>query len=190
MFLLLSMIILLCVFVFTNTNVFTNKSILLEPYQSDYLGKLEEKGFEKNAFDNFDRFHFQFYEQNDFKKIITQLKDAHSDYLPYATNKPIRSIRLRARPNDNARFTQHFSLLIFLKRDPNKVVEFRFSKYSGYIDHKIPDTSKDSLEWMNSLDDKMIIFTTQIYNPMLDILPFYDSKLKPLQQDFWMTQSH
>lgn len=129
----------------------------------------------------FKRFHFQLFEEPNYKNRITQLKDAHTNILPYHTYKPVKSIILKAQPNDNYRFTQNFSLLIYLTDHPEKVVEFRFTKYSGYINYRIPDTAKDGLEWMQLPLKKTVLFITTFYQPLFDLLPNYN--IKPVHVD-------
>lgn len=116
---------------------------------------------------DYKRFHFQLFgNANLGTPLIAQLKDAHTNVLPFRTVGPIRSIRLRAQPNDNFRFAQRFSLIIYLTGRPDQVVEFRFSKYSGYIDHIIPDTTAvPSLKFMATPEEKTIVFVTEYYTP-------------------------
>jgi hypothetical protein len=104
---------------------------------------------------------------------VTQLKDAHTNILPFKTTRPIRSLRLRARPNDVYRFTQNFSLIVYPTIDPSKAIAFRFTKFSNYVDYQIPDVSKDvALKgWLDSELEKTIVFVTTHYNPLIDIIP-------------------
>jgi hypothetical protein len=119
------------------------------------------------------RFYIEIFEEPNLGKRLTFLKDAPEQHNSVQVNKPIRSLRIRSIPNHHWKFTQEFSLIIYLKSDPTKKVEFKVPKWtnqSNGIDYKITDTSLDSeLSWLALPLPKNVVFTVGQYYPIGDI---------------------
>ena len=119
------------------------------------------------------RFYIEIFEEPNLGKRLTFLKDAPEQHNSVQVNKPIRSLRIRSIPNHHWKFTQEFSLIIYLKRDPTKKVEFKVPKWtnqSNGIDYKITDTSLDTeLDWLALPSPKNVVFTVGQYYPIGDI---------------------
>jgi hypothetical protein len=118
----------------------------------------------------YDRFHIQLFKETNLKNCITSLKDSPEQHAPIQVNYPIKSIRIRSSPNDLWRFTQQFSLIIYLKHDPSYKLELKLSRETGSIDYKILDTADKSevLEWMTRYEPKIVVFTVGQYYPIDD----------------------
>ena len=85
--------------------------------------------------------------------------------------RPIRSIRIQTLPNDNWRFTQSFSLVIYLQHDPTYRVVFRVPEGAWGQEYKVLDTESNDelLGWMANFDTKVVVFTIGNYNPLPDL---------------------
>ena len=119
----------------------------------------------------FRRFHVQIFEESDFKKQITSLRDSTEQFVLVKTRKPIGSIRIRSVPNHHWRFLQFFTVGIFLENDKSKGILLHVPEDSQSVDYKIADTSikEQNLDWLNGSDTKVIYYTTNYYDPMLDL---------------------
>jgi hypothetical protein len=119
----------------------------------------------------FSRFYVEIHEEPMFKKPITTLRDSTEQLSWVRTVKPIRSIRIRSVPNKNWRFLQFFSVGIFLENDRSKGIILKVPQDAQSIDYQIPDTNVkgENLEWMNTNESKIIYYTTNYYDPLLDL---------------------
>lgn len=128
-------------------------------------------------FSDFRRFNIEIFEEPDFKKPLTRLKDATETFLSVQISKPIRSIRIRSIHNDNWRFLQFFSVVIYLKNDKNTRIIFSVPEShttSESIHYQIRDTKlpEEKLEWLNNNEPKILYFATNTYNPSQDLFLF------------------
>lgn len=121
---------------------------------------------------DYSRFKVQFYKEPNFRNLITQLKDDTSLFSSVQINSPIRSMVIEAVSNDHWRFLQFFSIIIYLKLEPDKRIEFRIPKDIPFISNRIPDTRdrREALEWMSNGDAKIVIFVTNVYDPIPDLI--------------------
>jgi hypothetical protein len=120
---------------------------------------------------SYERFHIQLFKETNLKSCITSLKDSPEQHVPIQVNYPIKSLRIRSSPNDLWRFTQQFSLIIYLKHDPSYKVELKLPRNSTGIDYKILDTthSPELLDWMARYEPKIVVFTAGQYYPIDDV---------------------
>lgn len=118
-----------------------------------------------------ERFNIEIFQEPNFKNKITGLKDAPEQNRSVIIHRPIRSIRIRVQPNDNWRFTQSFSVVMYLQHDPTYRVVFRVPEGVGIQDHQVlnTDTNEELLGWMSNYDAKIIVFTVGNYNPLEDL---------------------
>lgn len=119
----------------------------------------------------FRRFYVELFEEDGFKHPITTLRDSTEQFISVRTHKPIRSIRIRSVPNHHWRFLQFFTVGIYLEEDRSKGVLLHVPQGAQSIDYQITDTrlKGENLEWLNSNDSKIIYYTTNYYDPMLDL---------------------
>jgi len=139
-----------------------------------------------NYFLPFKRFYIEIFSEVDFKNKIAELKDSPEQLLAIRTRMPIKSFRIRSVPNDNWRFLQFFSVGMYSEdyKSPHifeEVIEneekigmiYHVPHRNGKsVDYKVSDTSKEfqeGYEWMNSNDNKVVYFTTNIYDPLGDL---------------------
>jgi hypothetical protein len=120
---------------------------------------------------SYKRFHIQLFKEPNLKSCITSLKDSPEQHVPIQINHPIKSLRIRSSPNDLWRFTQQFSLIIYLKHDPSYKIELKLPRKSMGIDYKILDTTDDPelLDWMARYEPKIVVFTAGQYYPIDDL---------------------
>lgn len=116
----------------------------------------------------FKRFFVEIFEDINFSKPITSLRDSTEQFLLVRTHKPIKSIRIRSIPNDHWRYLQFFTVGIFLEKDRSKGLVLHVPEGSQSIDYKINDTTQNE-DWLNTNDSKIIYYTTNYYDPMLDL---------------------
>lgn len=141
------------------------------------MDRLRRREFQKEFqlfqtyFANFHRFHIELFAEKDFQKKITELKDATETFVSVAINRPIKSIRIRSIPNDNWRFVQFFSFVLYLKHDPTRRIVFHVPRNAESIQYEIPDTCerRQALDWLSNYDTKIAYFHTNFYKPMDDL---------------------
>jgi len=121
--------------------------------------------------DSLRRYFIEIFKEPDFRNRLTYLKDAPEQHNSAQINYPIRSLRIRVIPNDTFRFTQEFSVFIYLKSDPTYKIQFKVPRNAGVIDYKIPDTlnSTELLDWMTRYEPKVIAFSVGEYYPIDDL---------------------
>jgi hypothetical protein len=160
-----SLVILITMFVFALMILVSLQNSSAENFTVISVPKLK-----CNSEPEYDRFHIQLFKEANLKNCITSLKDSPEQHVPLQVNHPIKSIRIRSSPNDLWRFTQQFSLIIYLKHDPSYKLELKLSRELGTIDYKILDTTDkpEVLDWMARYEPKIVVFTVGQYYPIDD----------------------
>ena len=119
----------------------------------------------------FRRFYVQIFEEPNLNKQITSLRDTTEQFVLVKTQKPIGSIRVRSVPNQHWRFLQFFTVGIFLEKDRSKGLILHVPEDAQSVDYKISDTKikEQNLDWLNGSETKVIYYTTNYYDPLLDL---------------------
>jgi hypothetical protein len=130
-----------------------------------------------NYFLPFKRFYIEIFSEINFQNKIAELKDSPEQLLAIRTRMPIKSFRIRSVPNDNWRFLQFFSVGMYSENYAGDLSKegmiYHVPHRNGKsVDYKVRDTSnefQEGYEWMNSNDNKVVYFTTNVYNPLGDL---------------------
>lgn len=182
MYLVLFIILLTCVSLFITNNYeefddYVNRELQERagPMEKsdEIVKKLIDQKFPTipSYFVPFRKFYVEIFEDINLKTPLTALRDSSEQFLSIKTRKPIRSIRIRSVPNKNWRFLQFFTVGIFLEKDRSKGLVLHVPEGAESVDYQILDTmsSSENLQWLNNDDTKIIYYTINYYDPMIDL---------------------
>ena len=122
----------------------------------------------------FKRFFIELFEDVNYNKSLVSLKDTTEQLVSVRLTKPIKSIRIQSVPNAHWIYLQFFSVGIYLENDVSrsKGVIFHVPNNNESVEYEIMDTTNktEGLEWMTNDEPKIVYFTTNVYNPIVDLV--------------------